>query len=144
LQAQSAGKSLAKVRFDLIFSSDLDRAFSTCKNIMDANEVSGVKDIKKDKRVRERHFGELENRPFIEYLDKAKEGNINTFDYTPEGGETLEVVRKRAKDFFLVIIDYVERNVHFLPNVKHWMFLKNFRMWSNKPQNWTEFLIQVY
>jgi broad specificity phosphatase PhoE len=97
---------LAKVRFDLIFSSDLDRAFYTCKKIMDVNEVSGVKDIKKDKRVRERHFGDFENRPIIEYSDKAKENNIKAFDFTPEGGETREVVRQRAKEFFLVIMDF--------------------------------------
>jgi broad specificity phosphatase PhoE len=108
-QAQAAGKSLAQVRFDLIFCSDLDRAFATCKHIVDANQVSSghVKNINKDKRIRERHFGEFENQSLLEYQDKAKENNVEPYYFVPKGSETLEIVRNRAKDFFLVIIDYL-------------------------------------
>ena len=41
---------------------DLDRAKTTCQLIMEQNDASSVKNIIEDSRIRERSFGEFENK----------------------------------------------------------------------------------
>ncbi len=104
-QAKLAGKALAAEKFDLVYASDLKRAFWTCRYIVEANEsFNDVDKIQKEPRLRERSFGIMENKPVTEYMEMAKANNIkNSFrDFTPEGGETEEYVRQRGREFFQV------------------------------------------
>ena len=82
----------------------------TCRLIMAENEQSPItpEDIIKDELIKERNFGEFENKLVSEYQAMIKEANpdckMNFFDYTPESGESRETVRNRARKFLTVCI----------------------------------------
>lgn len=104
-QAKAAGKSLSSVRFDTAIASDMTRAVDTCKYILEENHASnGLSegDIIQDKRIRERSFGVFENRFLADYEEACKAKGFEVYEYTPEGAETRDSVRKRVKDFFHV------------------------------------------
>ena len=88
---------------------DLDRAKTTCQLIMEQNDASSVENIIEDPRIRERSFGEFENKLVSEFENKAKEAGFKRWiDFSPENGETREVVRERAREFFNVnILSYI-------------------------------------
>ena len=59
--------------------------------------------------IKERNFGEFENKLVSEYQAMVKAANpnsenMNFFDYTPETGESRETVRNRARKFLKVCI----------------------------------------
>ena len=70
---------------------------------MEQNDASSIENIIEDSRIRERCFGEFENKHVSEYENKAKEAGFKSWiDFSPENGETREVVRGRAREFFNV------------------------------------------
>ena len=84
---------------------DLDRAKTTCQLIMEQNDASSIENIIEDARIRERSFGEFENKLVSEFETKAKEAGFKRWiDFSPDNGETREVVRERAREFFNVNI----------------------------------------
>ncbi|XP_053321179.1 fructose-2,6-bisphosphatase TIGAR [Spea bombifrons] len=99
-QADAAGRFLSSVKFTHIFSSDLIRAKQTACSIMKNNQRSEPVTINYDSRLRERKYGAAEGRPLSELKTMAKTAGQQCPSYTPPGGETLEEVRARAKDFF--------------------------------------------
>ncbi len=54
----------------------------------------------------ERNFGAFENKLLSELEEVAKKENIRWLDYVPEGGETRDTVRERARNFLMVTITY--------------------------------------
>ena len=108
-QGHAAGQALKTTRFDKAFSSDLQRAKNTCSYILEENENS-IHDIIEDKRLRERHFGELENCSMASAVEMTK-GKTSSFfmdmNYKPNGGESLTDVRDRARSFLNVNISTV-------------------------------------
>ncbi|XP_072001521.1 fructose-2,6-bisphosphatase TIGAR [Engystomops pustulosus] len=100
MQAEAAGRFLSDVRFTHVFSSDLIRAKQTASTIMKNNKLSEEVDIKYDARLRERKYGIAEGQPLGELKIMAKKSGEQCPSYTPPGGETLQQVRARAKDFF--------------------------------------------
>ena len=102
-QATLAGKVLKDVKFDVAYSSDLQRAKKTCQLILEQNGPSNVGDIQEDPRIKERSFGDYENQPVNEFENKAKEAGFSRWiDYVPENGESRDDVRNRAKNFINV------------------------------------------
>uniref|UniRef100_A0A803K3Q8 Fructose-2,6-bisphosphatase TIGAR n=1 Tax=Xenopus tropicalis TaxID=8364 RepID=A0A803K3Q8_XENTR len=99
-QADAVGRFLSNVRFTHVFSSDLIRAKQTACAIMENNKISEDIKIIYDRRLRERKYGDAEGRPLSELKVMAKKAGDQCPSYTPPGGETLEQVRARAKDFF--------------------------------------------
>nr|DBA30508.1 TPA: hypothetical protein GDO54_006474 [Pyxicephalus adspersus] len=99
-QAEAAGKFLSSVKFTHVFSSDLIRAKQTACTIMKHNSHSEGIEITYDPRLRERKYGIAEGRPLGELKTMAKQSGEQCPSYTPPGGETLDQVRARAKDFF--------------------------------------------
>ncbi|XP_063784545.1 fructose-2,6-bisphosphatase TIGAR [Pseudophryne corroboree] len=99
-QADAAGRFLSLVKFTHVFSSDLIRAKQTAYTIMKNNQYSEDINITYDPRLRERKYGIAEGRPLSELKTMAKKSGEQCPSYTPPGGETLEQVRARAKDFF--------------------------------------------
>ncbi|XP_069484402.1 fructose-2,6-bisphosphatase TIGAR isoform X2 [Ambystoma mexicanum] len=99
-QADAAGRFLSNVVFTHVFASDLIRAKQTAATIVGENRL--CKDIKIhfDARLRERKYGVAEGKPLSELKTRAKAAGQQCPKYTPPGGETLEEVRARAKDFF--------------------------------------------
>ena len=115
LQARLLAARFSIKKFDLIYSSDLSRAYDTCKELILGSPVDSLNvpvqtdhtkltcsldSIKTDTRLRERFFGSIQGQS-LSYLQKlAKEAGKTVVDYTPNGGESLEDVRNRVLDFF--------------------------------------------
>ncbi|XP_053572185.1 fructose-2,6-bisphosphatase TIGAR [Bombina bombina] len=99
-QADAAGRFLSNVNFTHVFSSDLTRAKQTTSNILKNNIHCKDITITYDARLRERKYGTAEGRPLSNLKAMAKEAGEQCPSYTPPGGETLDEVRARAKDFF--------------------------------------------
>ncbi|XP_072196988.1 fructose-2,6-bisphosphatase TIGAR isoform X1 [Excalfactoria chinensis] len=73
-QADAAGLFLSNVKFTHVFSSDLLRA--------------------------KQKYGVAEGRPLADLKAMAKAAGEQCPTFTPSGGETLDEVRERARDFF--------------------------------------------
>ncbi|XP_058683043.1 fructose-2,6-bisphosphatase TIGAR-like isoform X2 [Poecile atricapillus] len=73
-QADAAGLFLSNVKFTHVFSSDLLRA--------------------------KQKYGVAEGRPLADLKAMAKDAGEQCPSFTPPGGETLDEVRERARDFF--------------------------------------------
>ncbi|XP_063212108.1 fructose-2,6-bisphosphatase TIGAR isoform X3 [Chroicocephalus ridibundus] len=73
-QADAAGLFLSNVKFTHVFSSDLLRA--------------------------KQKYGVAEGRPLTDLKAMAKAAGEQCPSFTPSGGETLDEVRERAKEFF--------------------------------------------
>eukprot|EP00093_Oithona_nana_P014582 14582.XXX_929701_928652_1 [CDS] Oithona nana genome sequencing. len=101
-QAKAAGQALRSFRFDKAYSSDLKRAKTTCAFILDANIKSSItsKEINESPEVKERSFGVMENTLVSEFRALAAQQNCqNWINYVPEGAESRDDVRKRARKF---------------------------------------------
>ncbi|NWH27907.1 TIGAR bisphosphatase, partial [Grus americana] len=101
-QADAAGLFLSSVKFTHVFSSDLLRAkqASTAATILGKNKFCKDLEIKYDARLRERKYGVAEGRPLTDLKAMAKAAGEQCPSFTPSGGETLDEVRERARDFF--------------------------------------------
>uniref|UniRef100_A0A8C4JA76 Fructose-2,6-bisphosphatase TIGAR n=2 Tax=Dromaius novaehollandiae TaxID=8790 RepID=A0A8C4JA76_DRONO len=99
-QADAAGEFLSNVKFTHVFSSDLLRAKQTAATIIRKNKFCKDLEIKYDARLRERKYGVAEGRPLTDLKAMAKAAGEQCPSFTPSGGETLNEVRERARDFF--------------------------------------------
>uniref|UniRef100_A0A8C0TV80 Fructose-2,6-bisphosphatase TIGAR n=1 Tax=Cyanistes caeruleus TaxID=156563 RepID=A0A8C0TV80_CYACU len=99
-QADAAGLFLSNVKFTHVFSSDLLRAKQTAAAILGKNRFCKDLEIKYDARLRERKYGVAEGRPLADLKAMAKDAGEQCPSFTPPGGETLDEVRERARDFF--------------------------------------------
>ncbi|KAM9204366.1 fructose-2,6-bisphosphatase TIGAR [Mergus octosetaceus] len=117
-QADAAGLFLSNVKFTHVFSSDLLRAKQTAATIIGKNKFCKDLEIKYDTRLRERKYGVAEGRPLTDLKAMAKAAGEQCPVFTPSGGETLDEVRERAKDFFeflcqlAVEVEQKEREMH--------------------------------
>ena len=107
-QAILAGESLKNDHFDLIYSSDLSRAFETAKTIVKENLV-----IKKETQIvpeellRETCHGIFENRPSLELKEAAKAAGFeepNLRKFRPPGGENQDDLSFRASQFLTMLL----------------------------------------
>ncbi|XP_053909911.1 LOW QUALITY PROTEIN: fructose-2,6-bisphosphatase TIGAR [Cuculus canorus] len=99
-QADAAGSFLSNVKFTHVFSSDLLRAKQTAAAILGKNKFCKDLEIKYDARLRERKYGVAEGRPLTDLKAMAKAAGEQCPSFTPSGGETLDEVKERARDFF--------------------------------------------
>ena len=75
-QAKAAGSELSNVNFDMIFSSDLRRAYDTAKAI--ADQGKGTKAVIQDPLLREKDFGRFEQMPSSEYVKLGTAAGLKT------------------------------------------------------------------
>lgn len=98
LQAEELSKNFDVNNYDYIFSSDLSRAYDTCRIL-----VKNQKEILAEELLRERAFGYIEGKS-LDFLknEAAKKGFsvANLSQFTAEGGESLEQVNERVRKFF--------------------------------------------
>ncbi|KAK3096558.1 hypothetical protein FSP39_001288 [Pinctada imbricata] len=102
VQAGLVAERLKDRWFTHAFTSDLARANQTAETIMKENRVSSI-DLQRDKRLRERKFGEFEGRTVQDLKAKAKEvvGPTRSWmEYNPQGAETYSQLHDRASAFF--------------------------------------------
>ncbi len=103
-EAERAGDILSEIRFGVVHTSGLIRAQKTAEIIMSRNNVSGKIPVMKDKRLNERHYGDLQG------LNKAETAEIHgaeqvhiwrrSFDVPPPGGESLKMNAERTIPYF--------------------------------------------
>ncbi|XP_043943503.1 fructose-2,6-bisphosphatase TIGAR isoform X2 [Protopterus annectens] len=105
-QAEAAGQFLQHVKFTHVFSSDLQRAKQTAAVIL-ANNWHKDLEIIYDTRLRERKYGVAEGNPLSQLRAMAKAAGTQCPSFTPPGGETLEQVRNRIKDFFQYVCQLI-------------------------------------
>ena len=119
IEAATAGEQLADVRFDVVHTSALIRAQRTAEIVMSNNRVSGEIPTRKDERLNERHYGDLQG------LNKAETAEIHgteqvhiwrrSFDVPPPSGESLEMTADRTIPYFVEeIIPYLESGMNVL------------------------------
>ncbi len=103
-EAREAGRLIreAGIKFDVAYTSQLDRAISTLTIIM---EVLGTKvPVIKDFHLNERHYGDLQGLNKEETAKKYGEEQVHlwrrSYDIKPPGGESLEDTQKRTVPFF--------------------------------------------
>ena len=109
-----AGIALSNIKFNQIYSSDLDRAFDTAviianenklKTSVSSDENSNI--VQKNELLRERCFGVFELRPHKEFRAAAKNSGFDQkdlYNFIPEGGESLADVRKRGRQFLDLVL----------------------------------------
>lgn len=90
-QAMKIKKGLENIKFDIVFSSPIDRAIQTAKIILPENEIV------LDARIAERNPGAMLGKSRKD-IDKAAWNSLD-IDKTTEGSETLAAGLKRVKDF---------------------------------------------
>nr|XP_028584629.1 fructose-2,6-bisphosphatase TIGAR [Podarcis muralis] len=99
-QANAAGLYLSNIKFTHVFTSDLLRAKQTTDAILKKSKFCKDVAVKYDARLRERKYGAAEGRPLSDLRTMAKAAGEQCPSFTPPGGETLEEVKARGKDFF--------------------------------------------
>ncbi|XP_032077850.1 fructose-2,6-bisphosphatase TIGAR isoform X2 [Thamnophis elegans] len=99
-QANAAGMYLRHIKFTHVFTSDLIRAKQTTASILKNSQYCKEIPVKCDPRLRERKYGVAEGRPLSDLKAMAKEAGEPYPSFTPAGGETLDEVKARVKDFF--------------------------------------------
>lgn len=96
-QASRAGQALAGEALDTIYSSDLARAQSTAQAVAATTGATLVL----DSGLRERCFGIFEGRTFheveAELPEQALRWRKRDPDFTPEGGESLTMLKSRIQ-----------------------------------------------
>ncbi|CAL8318828.1 unnamed protein product [Lota lota] len=102
-QAEAVGQYLRDLRFNVVYTSDLQRACQTAEQILRANVRSSGVEAVLEPLLRERGFGIAEGRPKEDLKNMANAAGQSCRDYTPPGGETLDQVRLRFKDFLRVL-----------------------------------------
>lgn len=103
IQAQKVGQRFKYITdFDVIYTSDLQRAHNTAKAI---HEFHKDKPCIVDERIREKHFGIFEGKSF----DYSKEQNIGRpLHWNPQGGESFEDLVHRVRGFMIEILEKKE------------------------------------
>ena len=103
-QAQQVGKALAEEPIAAIYSSDLDRAFTTAESIAQANlslisASQPTSKVQAHTGLRERHFGHFEGMTWAEIEEQwptdAKLWRSRDPHWAPQGGESLAVLNER-------------------------------------------------
>ncbi|MEK7389391.1 MAG: 2,3-bisphosphoglycerate-dependent phosphoglycerate mutase [Elusimicrobiota bacterium] len=106
-EAHRAGRELKSLRFDLAFTSELQRAQQTLNIILEEIGQAGLP-VKKDKALNERHYGDLQGLNKAETAAKYGEAQVHvwrrSFDVRPPNGESLKDTAARTLPFFKTFI----------------------------------------
>ena len=108
-EAKKAGAELNArgLKFDIAFTSDLQRAQKTCQHILDGVGQSDLKTIR-DAALNERDYGELAGLNKDDARAKWGEEQVllwrRSYDVPPPGGESLKDTLARALPYFVTDI----------------------------------------
>ena len=112
-EAKAGGQKLKArgLKFDIAFTSALQRAQKTCQHILDAVGQSDLKTIR-DQALNERDYGDLSGLNKDDARKKWGEEQVHvwrrSYDVPPPGGESLKDTAER-------VLPYAE--AHILPDV---------------------------
>ncbi|XP_038156120.1 fructose-2,6-bisphosphatase TIGAR B [Cyprinodon tularosa] len=102
-QGEAVGKYLRDVKFSKVFVSNLQRAVQTAELILKNNTHCSGMEMVSEPLLRERGFGVAEGRHKEDLKNMANAAGQSCRDYTPPGGETLDQVKLRFKNFLQVL-----------------------------------------
>ena len=95
-QAERVGEALAGEDIDVIYSSDLWRAYDTALSVAKPHSMG----LQTDEGLRERGFGKFEGKTYAEIEatlpEQALLWRTRVPDFAPEGGESLLLFRERV------------------------------------------------
>ena len=99
-QARILASVLPVHEYDLIYSSDLARAYDTAREII-LPIANGQTErlIRSDARLQERSLGPLDGKHVSLFLEACRLAGKEPDEFAPEGGELPEKVRLRLLDF---------------------------------------------
>lgn len=97
-QARALSTTFPVREYELIYSSDLARAYMTAEEIVRQGEPPH-QTIHSDERLRERTLGSLDGKHGSLFANECKLANLNPDDHTPKGAESLKDLQKRLYDF---------------------------------------------
>lgn len=101
-EAKEAGRSLSHIKFDLVFTSTLKRAFRTAELAL--AEAGQKHDLIRHDDLRERDYGDLTGLNKDEMRKKYGEEQVHvwrrSYDVRPPGGESLKDVVARVTPYF--------------------------------------------
>ena len=118
-QAICAGKWLKCEKFDIVYTSNLKRAFETASIIMEENlNMTKQKDnfVELD-ILRERNMGVHEAIPFTEYDKIMEDEGCARYDHEPEKGESTNDVKNRCKEVMKRICSFQLPSNQSLPRI---------------------------
>ncbi|MBI3249854.1 MAG: 2,3-bisphosphoglycerate-dependent phosphoglycerate mutase [Deltaproteobacteria bacterium] len=104
-EARQAGEKLkaAGVRFDLVFTSVLQRAIRTMEIALEVLGQSGLP-VERDQALNERHYGDLQGLNKAETAKKFGDEQVHiwrrSYDVAPPGGESLKDTAARTLPYF--------------------------------------------
>ena len=108
-EAIAAGKKLNEMgmKFDIAFTSDLQRAQKTCQHILDGVGQSDLETIR-DLALNERDYGDLAGLNKDDARKKWGEEQVHiwrrSYDVPPPGGESLKDTAARTLPYFITDI----------------------------------------
>jgi len=120
-QIKDLALQLKNKKIEVIFSSDLQRAKDTAKEIVRFHKTP----IYYMREIRERNLGILEGRPREELFKVQKDSGRSTAKFRPEDGESFVDVKKRARIFLNKISKKYESKTVLI--VSHSGFIKMLR-----------------
>jgi 2,3-bisphosphoglycerate-dependent phosphoglycerate mutase len=95
-QAARLGQALAEEPLAAVYASDLQRAWSTAQAVAGPHGLS----VAAETGLRERHFGHLEGKTWLEiethHPEDAKLWRTRQPEWMPQGGESLLALRERV------------------------------------------------
>jgi len=104
-EARQAGEKLkaAGIRFDLAFTSVLQRAIRTLEITLDVLGQSDIP-VEKDQALNERHYGDLQGLNKAETAKRFGDDQVHiwrrSYDVAPPGGESLKDTAARTLPYF--------------------------------------------
>lgn len=114
--AELTGEKMKDIKFDVCFSSTLDRAKQTAKIVLEKSGNDNTPTIY-DERIKEINLGIYEGKKIIPDQLEVPLFTILTFKYNPflsrrfKGGETTREVCKRTQEFLKEVINSNYENV---------------------------------
>ena len=129
-QAHLAGKFLSQNEFDVIYSSDLSRAYKTAETILIENKKNKMlMKIVPDILLRETSHGIYEHKPSSALQEAAKAAGfseINRRRFRPPEGENQDDVEVRAREFLSKMIhsEGLKKNTNNILVVSHGLILR--------------------
>ena len=137
-QVAKLAMRLANEKFNLVYASDLDRAWDTAQIIAEKNSFVG--EVQKCQLLRERNAGSWnDDMEHFRAQRKVEEGvraikKIDILDWRIPGGESVVDLRKRVKAFLDSLVVVVQKNedVNKVLVVTHFMWMEELFMILSK------------
>lgn len=102
-EARQAGELLKGTRFDVAYTSNLQRAQKTLASVLEVTGQTNVP-IHKDEALNERHYGDLQGLNKAETAQKFGDEQVKiwrrSYDIAPPNGESLKDTAARTLPYF--------------------------------------------